>query len=147
MTTKNLKHPKSLGRRLNFAAGRATALCQQRLEPYGLSLPQWVILSCLWRKGELTVGALSELIGNRLPATSRLIDRMAERGLIERRKDNSDGRIMRIKASEKGQRLDHLADFYQEINTILLAGFDKQEREIVFDLLIRLEKNALRALE
>jgi DNA-binding MarR family transcriptional regulator len=122
------------------------ALCQQRLEPYGLSLPQWVILSCLWRDGEMTVSALSGLIGSGMPATSRIIDRMAERGLVDRRRDKSDGRIMLIKTSEKGNTLDHLADFYKEINLVLLDGFNKQERKIVFDLLVRLEQNASKEL-
>jgi len=146
MTTKNPGTPKSLGRSLNFAAGRMTALCQQRLEPYGLSLPQWVILSCLWREGELTVGALSGLIGSGLPATSRLTDRMAERGLVDRRRDETDGRITLVRVSKKGQALDHLATFYEDINTLLLEGFTEQERAAAFTLLHRLEQNAAKAL-
>lgn len=138
--------PPSLGRHLNFAAGRTTALCQQRLEPHGLSLPQWAILSCLWREGELPVGALSSLIGTGLPATSRIIDRMVERDLLERRRDADDGRIMLVKTTQKGQDLDHLATLYEEINSILLEGFDEKERKTVFDLLIRLEQNASKAL-
>jgi DNA-binding MarR family transcriptional regulator len=146
MPTKKPIPPRSLGRHLNFAAGRTTALCQQKLEPYGLSLPQWAILSCLWREGELTVGALSTLIGNGLPATSRIIDRMIERDLLERRKDVDDGRVMLVKTTRKGQGLDHLAAFYEEINSILLEGFDEKECETVFELLIRLEQNASKAL-
>jgi DNA-binding MarR family transcriptional regulator len=146
MATKKPILPRSLGRHLNFAAGRTTALCQLKLEPYGLSLPQWAILSCLWREGELTVGALSTLIGNGLPATSRIIDRMIERDLLERRKDVNDGRVMLVKTTRKGQDLDHLATFYEEINSILLEGFDEKERETAFDLLIRLEQNASKAL-
>ena len=146
MATKNLTLPKSLGRQLNFTTGRMNALCQQRLEPYGLSLPQWVILSCLWREREMTVGALSTLIGTGLPATSRIIDRMAERDLIDRRRDKSDGRVMLIKTTNKGQALEHLSDFHEDINSILLDGFNEQERETVFDLLFRLEQNASKAL-
>jgi DNA-binding MarR family transcriptional regulator len=123
------------------------ALCQQRLEPYGLSLPQWAILSCLWRDGDLTVGALAGLLGNGLPATSRIIDRMIERGLVERHRDTTDGRVARVKATEKAQDLAHLASFYEEINAVLLTGFSSQERDMIFDLLIRLEQNAADALK
>jgi len=143
---KKITIPKSLGRQLNFTTGRMNALCQQRLDPYELSLPQWVILSCLWREGELTVSALSKLIGNGLPATSRIVDRMVERGLIERQRDKKDGRVMVIKSTNKGQELDCLIDFYKEINTILLDGFNEAERTLVFELLVRMEKNATNAL-
>jgi DNA-binding MarR family transcriptional regulator len=146
MATKKTTTPKSLGRQLNFTTGRMSALCQKRLEPHGLSLPQWVILSCLWREGELTVGALSERIGNGLSATSRIIDRMVERDLIDRRRDDSDGRMMHIKPTKRGEELNHLIDFYEEINSVLLHGFTKQEREAVFDLLFRMEQNASKAL-
>lgn len=71
---------------------------------------------------------------------------MIERDLLERRRDADDGRMMLIKATQKGQDLDHLATFYEEINSILLKGFDEKERETVFDLLIRVEQNASKAL-
>lgn len=71
---------------------------------------------------------------------------MIERDLLERRKDVDDGRVMLVKTTRKGQDLDHLATFYEEINSILLEGFDEKERETAFDLLIRLEQNASKAL-
>lgn len=139
--------PLSIGRQLNFTTGSMNALCQQVLEPYGLSLPQWVVLSCLWRDGELTVGALSELVGTGLPATSRIIDRMADHGLISRRRDDSDGRITRVSATEKARELEHLVSFYETINTALFTDFSTEERDQSFDLLRRMEVNAKKALE
>jgi len=147
MTTKKPTIPRSIGRQLNFTTGRMNALCQQVLEPHSLTLPQWVILSCLWRDGELTVGALSELIGTGVPATSRLIDRMADRGLINRRRDDGDGRIAIVSVTDKGRALDHLASFYKTINARLFADFSADERELAFDLLRRMEVNAKKALE
>lgn len=137
----------SIGRQLNFATGRMNALCSQILDPHGLSLPQWVILSCLWRDGDLTVGALSKLIGSGFPATSRIIDRMVSRGLIARRQDETDGRIAIVSATDKARELKHLANFYETINKVLFAGFSAKERKQSFDLLHRMETNAKRALE
>lgn len=147
MAIKKHISPKSLGRQLNFTTGRMNALCHKILDPYGLSLPQWVILSCLWREGKLTVGALSELIGRGLPATSRILDRIAERGLIVRSRNETDGRVTIVDVTVKGQELNHLATFYEEINTSLLVGFTDEENELVFDLLRRIERNAISALE
>jgi DNA-binding MarR family transcriptional regulator len=146
MATENPTPPHALGRQLNFATGRANALCEKWLEPHGLTLPQWVILSCLWREGELTVGQLSELIGTRLPATSRIIDRMVARGLLARKKDKRDGRVMVVKPTAKGNELNHLADFYERVNAALLEGFSAHDQEQAFALLARIEANARAAL-
>lgn len=96
-------------------------------------------------KDEPNAGIIA-LIGSGLPATSRIIDRIVERGLLERRRHADDGRIMLVKTTRKGQDLDHLATFYEEINSILLEGFDEEERKAAFDMLIRMEKNAVNAI-
>lgn len=121
-------------------------LCQQLLEPHGLSLPQWAILSCLWRNGELAVGALSELVGTGLPATSRIVDRMEDRDLIHRRRDDVDSRVTLVSVTTKAHELKHLATFYETVNDALFAGFSAEERELSFDLLRRMESNAREAI-
>ena len=138
--------PRSIGRQLNFTAGRMNALCQQLLDPYDLSLPQWVILSCLWREGELSVGVLSDSVGTGLPATSRIIDRMVDRGLVSRKRHRTDGRVMIVALTGKGLELQHLADFHERINEIVLGGFTPDEAALAFDLLKRLQQNAQNAL-
>ncbi|MGB7337045.1 MAG: MarR family transcriptional regulator [Salaquimonas sp.] len=147
MASKKSHIPLSIGRSLNFTAGRMNALCQQLLDPYDLSLPQWVILSCLWRDGELTVGALADLVGTGFPASSRIVDRMADRGLLVRRKDKLDGRVIVVTLTDKGRALDHLADFHDRINAKLFEGFSKSERDMAFSLLARLQDNTNTALK
>lgn len=146
MASKNLTPPRSLGRQLNFTTGRANALCQKWLEPHGLSLSQWVVLSCLWRAGDLSIGELAELTGNGVPATSRIVDRMADRGLVRRARDPQDKRSIRIVSTEKGDGLTHLATFYEQVNDALLDGFSQEERLLAFALLARMERNAETAL-
>ena len=147
MAIKNPQSPRSIGRQLNFTTGRMNALCQKRLEPHGLSLQQWAVLACLWRNGDLTVGALSELVGTGLPAISRIVDRMIERGLLDRRRDGADRRVTVIKLTQKGHGLRSLASFYEDVNETLFAGFTTEERELAFDLLQRMQQNAERALD
>ena len=118
------------------------ALCQSLLDPYDISLPQWVILSCLWREGALTVGALAEIAGTGLPAMSRIVDRMAQRGLVERQRDDADRRLTVVTLTRKGQELDHLSDFHERINTLILRGFSQDERDLAFALLARMQTNA-----
>jgi len=138
---------RSIGRALNFTAGRMNALCQQLLDPSDLSLPQWVILSCLWRDGDITVSALADMVGTGLPATSRIVDRMVDRGLVARRKHKIDGRAIIVTLTDKGEGLRHLSDFHQRINAKLFADFSPEEQELAFSLLARMQENAEIALE
>ena len=146
MTTKKFSLPRSVGRILNFTTGRTNALCQQLLDPHGLSLPQWVILSCLWREGVLTLGALAELVGTGLPATSRIVDRMVDRGLVVRQRHETDGRVIVVRVTAEGDALRHLSDFHERINAALFEGFSSEEQDLVFSILTRLWKNAETAL-
>lgn len=147
MASKISPPPKSIGRALNFTTGRMNALCQHLLDPYDLSLPQWVVLSCLWRDGEITVSALADLVGNGLPATSRIVDRMVDRGLVARRKHNTDGRAIVVTPTDKGEELRHLSGFHQQINATLFRGFSQEEQSLAFSLLARMQANAETALE
>ena len=147
MASKISPPPEFIGRALNFTTGRMNALCQHLLDPYGLSLPQWVILSCLWRDGEITVGALAELVGTGLPATSRIVDRMADRGLVARQKHKTDGRAVVVTLTEEGHELRHLSDFHRRINAELFKGFLPEEQELAFSLISRMQANAEAALE
>ena len=56
-----LTRPLSLGRQLNFAAGARMTMCNTMLEQFGLTLPQWVVLSALWRQDHLTIGEIAGL--------------------------------------------------------------------------------------
>ncbi|MEM9031169.1 MAG: MarR family transcriptional regulator [Pseudomonadota bacterium] len=141
MATKN-PSPLSIGRSLNFAAGRMNALCQHWLDPHGLSLPQWVVLSCLWREGALTIGELADRVGTGLPAASRIVDRMADRKLVARRRHEDDRRAMVVHLLERGENLRHLSDFHQRINAALFAGFSSEDQGLAFSLLERMQQNA-----
>ncbi|MFY0690367.1 MAG: MarR family transcriptional regulator [Paracoccaceae bacterium] len=138
--------PRSIGRALNFTTGRMNALCQQLLDPYELSLPQWVVLSCLWQDEEVTLSALADLVGNGLPAMSRIVDRMVDRGLVARRKHQKDGRAIVVILTDKGDELRHLSDFHQRINATLFEGFSPEEQDRAFSMLSRMQENAETAL-
>ena len=134
-------YPKSIGRQLNFAGGAAAAVCNKLLEPHGLSLAQWAIISSIWRNGDLSVKALAELTGNAPPATSRIVDRMVSAGLLIRRPDPKDRRAVTVGVSETGAALRHLAPIYKEVNAVMLQNLSDAEQQILYDLLARVEQN------
>jgi len=134
--------PPSLGRLLNFAAGGCNQMCNAMLAPHGLSLPQWVILSALWRQDGMQVAELARWNGTNLPAVSRLLDRMAAAGLVQRRADPHDRRAVRVFLTERAAAQRALVDFYGDVNDRLLAGFTAAEAAQLFDMLERVTANA-----
>jgi len=145
MTKKNpLNPPQSLGRQLNFTAASSSTLCNTLLAEHDLTLAQWVVLGALWQRDELSVSEVSEYTGNAGPATSRIIDRMVDKGLVGRRTDPADRRAAKVFLDEKGEELRYLESFYQQVNKVLLKGLSEAESKMLYDLLDRVNLNARR---
>ncbi len=142
-----LPPPVSLGRSLNFATGATNPLCNARLAQHGLSLPQWVILSALWREDGQTVKQIARYTSTAMPAVSRILDRMEQAGLLSRRPDPDDRRAIRVYLEPKGRGLDHLNGFHTEMTSLLLEGFSARERDQFFDFLARVETRARTAAQ
>jgi DNA-binding MarR family transcriptional regulator len=132
----------SLGRILNFSTSGCNQICNKLLEKHNLSLPQWIILSALWREDGMLVSELAVYSGNNLPAASRVVDRMEKTGLVKRQNDMHDRRSVRVFLTNKSKKLSLLVNFYQEVNTRLMKGFTKKEEELLFRMLERIIENA-----
>lgn len=146
METKRTTAPHSIGRQLNFAAGAGTAVCNRILEPHGLSLSQWAVLSSLWRNGPLGIKDIAKLTGNAPPAVSRIVDRMIAAGLLERNPVKKDRRSVEIGLSANGEALRPLQHVFEEVNAVLLSDFTPDETAVLFALLARAEANGRRWL-
>ena len=109
---------------------------------HGLEGWEYDVLATLRRSGppfELTVG---EMLASMMLASgtiSHRIDRLAGRGLVERRADPNDGRVVRVRLTRAGRALvdrtivDHAAN-----ETRLLSGLSRREQEQLAGLLRRL---------
>lgn len=57
------------------------------------------------REGELSVKELSELLALSLPATSRNVEGLLQRGFVERREDEHDRRVRRVRVTQLGREV------------------------------------------
>ncbi len=81
------------------------------LRPHGLKLVEWRVLQCLLNEDQVhTVADLAELAVIERTATSRLIDKMAARGLLKKEALENDRRFMRITITEAGRSAYAAAD-------------------------------------
>ncbi|MCY0146365.1 MarR family transcriptional regulator [Hoeflea sp. G2-23] len=141
-TKKPLARPRSLGQVLTFATSATAAMCHEMLAEHDLTLAHWVILSALWRQDGMLISEIGDYTGNNAPATSRIIDRMEERGLVVRKPSVDDKRVVRVHLTELGRSLDHLSDFHDRVNARLLSGISDEDAAQLFELLKRVDKNA-----
>jgi len=75
----------------------------------GLSGPQASALSVLVFGGETTPGRLAAAEQVRPPTMSRLLKELERAGVVERRADPNDARVVRVRATRKGRELLELA--------------------------------------
>jgi Transcriptional regulators len=75
------------------------------LDPLGLTYPQYLVLSALWAHDDQTVGALGAQLSLETNTLTPLLKRMETAGLIQRRRDSSDERQVRVTLAPGGQAM------------------------------------------
>ncbi|MGM1016660.1 MAG: MarR family winged helix-turn-helix transcriptional regulator [Actinomycetota bacterium] len=89
-----------------YSASRATTRAYATLlSPWNLSYPQYLVLVVLWLEGEKTVNEISDLLQLDSGTVSPLLRRMAEKGLIDRRRDQQDQRVVTIAPTDRAHEL------------------------------------------
>jgi DNA-binding MarR family transcriptional regulator len=109
---------------------------------HGLEAWQYDVLATLRRSGkpyELTVGAMLDSMMLASGTITHRIDRLEQRGLVERRSDPDDKRVVLVRLTPAGKQLvdtaivDHAAN-----ETNLVSGLSPRERAQLEALLRRL---------
>ena len=77
------------------------------LKPTGLSPQQFNVLSILHGQANhtATVNLIKDRLVDRMPNTSRLINKLMEKGLIEKQRNSTDQRMVYVKLTAKGLAL------------------------------------------
>jgi len=122
---------------LSKAYQRGHGLVQKRLQPYGVTNVQYVILETLWDREGLTAVELGQLLTIDKATLSGILDRMADAGLLIKRHDPRDRRMLRLYPSEKAHNLkETLVEERKQANEELLTGFTPEERVLLRRLLL-----------
>ncbi|MES2755016.1 MAG: MarR family transcriptional regulator [Pseudomonadota bacterium] len=133
---------------LGFLLSDVSRLIRRRFDArarlVGATRAQWRTLVTLARHEGINQGGLAELLEVEPISLCRMIDRLAEAGLVERRRDPGDRRAWRIYLTEdakpKLERLRTLADALFEET---LAGVAAADRTRVMTALERMRENLL----
>ena len=117
----------------------------ERARGIGVTRPQWQVLSLLMLHAGSNQGALAELLEVEPITLGRMIDRLAEAGLVERRADPADRRAWRIFLTGTGEGLlDKLRPFGRETLDAALEGVSESDRDQFMMTLARVRSNLSR---
>jgi DNA-binding MarR family transcriptional regulator len=122
---------------LSVAARSVVALYRPVLEPMGLTHPQYLVMLALWERSPRSVKDLSAALALDPGTLSPLLKRLESGGLVTRRRDPADERVLAVTLTEAGQRLRRDAE---KVPPAIVArlGMDVPELETLHGALSRL---------
>jgi DNA-binding MarR family transcriptional regulator len=101
--------PLALERQVCFALAVASrsviALYRPVLEPMGLTHPQYLVMLALWERESRSVSELAELLALDPGTLSPLLRRLETSGLVDRRRDPADERVLQVTLTAAGRAL------------------------------------------
>jgi len=116
-----------------------------RVRSIGVTRPQWQVLGLVNRNEGINQGGLAELIEVEPITVARMVDRLQDSGLIERRSDPADRRAWRLFLTDKGRDLlRQLQPHGVATAQQMLDGLTPEERAQFSHLLERMRTNLTR---
>jgi len=117
----------------------------ERARSIGVTRPQWRVLTVLAREEGINQGMLADRLEVEPITLSRMVDRMQDAGLLERRADPDDRRAWKLYLSDNATPLiAELRALGEILSDEALEGVSAAERDTLADLLGRVRCNLSR---
>ena len=135
---------RNFGLLVNDVARLMKTAFDRRGRDLGLTRSQWWILTAIYVREGATQSELAEFMDLEKPTVGRLLDRLEEKGWVERRTDEIDRRVKRIHLTVTVQGLTRqLRRIAADLRRDALKGLGEEERERFVDTLIKVKANVL----
>ncbi|RYI99271.1 MAG: MarR family transcriptional regulator [Acetobacteraceae bacterium] len=133
---------------LTDVARLVRTLADRRARAHGMTRAQWMILAKLRRHDGLTQRELAELLEVEPITVGRLVDRLAARGLVERRADPADRRCWRLHLQpEAAPVLAEIDAARRAFEAAATRGLPPDQREAAMAALLAMKSNLLAGAE
>lgn len=152
MSLENAVLPRSINREfafiLNDVARMLRTYANHKAAQFGITRAQWVVLVRLDRSEGLKQSELAEILDLQPISLTRLLDKLAECGLIERRGDPDDRRAKRLFLTPAARPLlEKLGHLGEELMGTALAGVDRGTVEQMIAQLGIVKENLREAIQ
>jgi DNA-binding MarR family transcriptional regulator len=119
----------------------------QRARSIGVTRAQWRVLTMLVRHEGISQAGLAELIEVEPITLCRMVDRLTEAALVERRPDPNDRRVWRLFMTEKARALlNDLRLLAGDLNEEAMEGISAPEQQQLRNLLGTIRTNLSRRI-
>ncbi|MET3615162.1 DNA-binding MarR family transcriptional regulator [Rhizobium aquaticum] len=136
------KEDQTIGILLHDVARLMRRRFEQRARPVGLTRSQWHTLLLLSKNEGVHQKALAEMQEVEPITLMRLIDKLEERGLVERRKHETDRRIWMLYITQTARSLlEGAREFGNETRAEALEGISDADRVRLFEMLETMKSN------
>ena len=144
MTTKEEDSvPGGLGYWVGSLASAFRKGVADELEPFGISPTQWAILEACYGGKANTPSGLARIIPIDTAAISRQLDKLKDKGLIQRRRSARDRRSIRVSLTAAGRELfPRLLPCVQANNAKFLKGITEAEQAAFINTIGKMLSNA-----
>lgn len=116
-----------------------------RARDIGVTRPQWQVLSALLRNEGINQGGLADILEVEPITVCRMVDRLQDADLVERRPDPADRRAWSLFLTEKGHGvIAQLRPLAEEMLVEALDGVEATERDRMLATLDRIRQNLSR---
>jgi DNA-binding MarR family transcriptional regulator len=116
-----------------------------RARDIGVTRPQWQVLTVLRRNEGVNQGGLADLLEVEPITVCRMVDRLQEADLVERRADPADRRSWRLFLTAKAQGLlGQLRPFADDMIEEALLGVSEADRAVLRQSLEQMRQNLSR---
>ncbi len=132
---------------LNDVARMLRTYADQKAAQFGITRAQWVVLVRLDRSEGLKQSELAELLELQPISLTRLLDKLCDSGLIERRGDPIDRRAKRLFLTAAARPLlEKLGALGEDLMATALAGIDPESVEQTVAQLAVVKENLRQAI-
>ena len=144
--------PRSLNREFAFSikdvARMMRTYADHKASQFGITYAQWVVLARLDRFEGLKQSELAEMLDLQPITLTRLLDRLCECSMIERRSDPNDRRANRLYLTPAARPLlEQLGILGDEVMETVLAGVEREAVEKMVAQLAIVKENLRQAIQ
>jgi MarR family transcriptional regulator for hemolysin len=133
---------------LNDVARMLRTYADQEAAQFGTTRAQWVVLARLDRSEGLKQSELAEVLDLQPISLTRLLDKLCEGGLIERRADPIDRRAKRLFLTPAARPLlEKLGDLGEKLMGTALSGVDRESIQQMIEKLGLVKENLRQAIQ
>jgi DNA-binding MarR family transcriptional regulator len=136
------KFKESLGIQINIIARSMKSLLEKELAPFNVSPSHWILLMALGENDHQTQTDLAKIVNLDNATVTRIIDKLAEMGLLVRNQDMDDRRMQIVSLTSKGRIAFRKWNvFGQKVNQIATKNLSIAEKKNLLKIMAQIKHN------